>query len=86
MVEDLDWHQRATAQPRAFLDKYKQWEASGNRKIASHELLVLTHIFYELVALKLYLICLTVTETYIFTSVFFKAKVAEEVEPCINPL
>ena len=53
MVEDLDWHQRATAQPRAFLDKYKQWEASGNRKIASHGLLVLTHIFYELVALKL---------------------------------
>ena len=46
-------HQRATAQPRAFLDKYKQWEASGNRKIASHGLLVLKHIFYELVALKL---------------------------------
>ena len=53
MVEDLDWHQRATAQPQAFLDKYKQWEASGNRKIASHGLLVLKHIFYELVALKL---------------------------------
>ena len=53
MVEDLDWHQRATAQPRAFLDKYKQWEASGNRKIASYGLLVLKQIFSELVALKL---------------------------------